>query len=80
MDGRQGALGHRFWMARSIRPPITSDDFEAVFRFVTVRHFWLMEEHASRADEWRANNIRWISHGLNFLKTWESEHLADRLF
>ncbi len=64
---------------RSIRP-ITSDDFEAVFRFVIVRHFWLMGEHASRADEWGSNNVRWISHGLEFLKTWESEHLAGRLF
>lgn len=64
---------------RSIRP-ITSDDFEAVFRFVIVRHFWLMGEHASRADEWGSINVRSITHGLNFLKTWESEHLSDRLF
>ncbi len=64
---------------RSIRP-IIPVDFEAVFRFVIVRHFWLMGEHASRADAWGSNNVQWISHGLNFLKTWESEHLSDSLF
>lgn len=64
---------------RSIRP-ITSDDFEAALRFVVVRHLWLMGEHASRTNEWGSNNVRWISHGVDFVKAWESEHVMGRLF
>ena len=64
---------------RSVRP-ITPDDFEAAFRFVIVRHFWLMGEYASRAREWGSNSVGWITEGVTFLRTWETERLLGRLF
>jgi len=64
---------------RAIRP-ITPDDFEAALQFVIVRHFWLMGEYASRAPEWGSNAVGWIARETNFLRTWEAEHLNDRLF
>ncbi|WP_064686260.1 phosphotransferase enzyme family protein [Rhizobium bangladeshense] len=64
---------------RAIRP-ITPQDFEAAFRFVIVRHFWLMGEYASRANEWGSNAVGWIASQADFLKRWEVERLADRLF
>jgi Ser/Thr protein kinase RdoA (MazF antagonist) len=64
---------------RSIRP-IAPDDFEAAFRFVIVRHFWLMGEYASRAREWGTNSVGWIAEGVTFLRTWETERFLGRLF
>lgn len=64
---------------RAVRP-ISSDDFEAAIRFVIVRHFWLMGEYASRADEWGSNTVGWIAREANFLKSWETGQLTDRLF
>ena len=64
---------------RSIRP-ITPDDFEAAFRFVIVRHFWLMGEYASRSREWGSNSVGWIAEGVTFLRTWETERILGRLF
>ncbi|MBB4483309.1 hypothetical protein GGE46_005930 [Rhizobium etli] len=59
--------------------PITPEDFEAALRFVIVRHFWLMGEYASRAQEWGIEAVGWIARGANFLKTWETERFVDRL-
>lgn len=64
---------------RAVRP-ITPDDFEAALRFVIVRHFWLMGEYASRAQEWGSEAVGWIAREANFLKTWEAEQFVDRLF
>jgi len=64
---------------RAVRP-ITPDDFEASLRFVIVRHFWLMGEYASRAQEWGSEAVGWIAREANFLKTWEAERFVDRLF
>lgn len=63
---------------RTIRP-ITPEDYEAAIRFVIVRHIWLMGEYASRAPEWGSNSVGWIANEANFLATWESNQLADRL-
>ena len=59
--------------------PISPDDFEAAHRFVIVRHFWLMGEYASRAQEWGSNAVGWVATEANFLKTWETEQFVDRL-
>lgn len=64
---------------RSIRP-ITPNDFEAALRFVTVRHFWLMGEHASRAQEWGSIPTGWIGQQMHFLTSWENEQFGNRLF
>lgn len=64
---------------RDIRP-ITEDDYEAALRFVIVRHFWLMGEYASRAQEWGSNSVGWIAREVDFLRTWENERFTDRLF
>lgn len=64
---------------RAIRP-ITLDDFEAAVRLVTVRHFLLMGEYASRAQEWGSNCVGWIAQEANFLRTLETEQFNDRLF
>ncbi|WFU06299.1 phosphotransferase (plasmid) [Rhizobium sp. CB3171] len=64
---------------RAVRP-IAADDYEAAHRFVIVRHFWLMGEYASRAQEWGDNAVGWVAREANFLRTWESEQLVDRLF
>ena len=63
---------------RSVRP-ISPDDFEAAHRFVIVRHFWLMGEYASRAQEWGSNVVGWVATEANFLETWETEQFGDRL-
>ncbi len=63
---------------RSIRA-ITPNDFEAALRFVIVRHFWLMGEHASRAQEWGSNPTGWIRQQMQFLTSWENEQFGDRL-
>ncbi|RFB98040.1 kinase [Rhizobium leguminosarum bv. trifolii] len=64
---------------RAVRP-ITPEDFEAALRFVIVRHFWLMGEYASRAQEWGSEAVGWIAREADFLKTWETERFVDRLF
>ncbi|WJR65375.1 phosphotransferase [Neorhizobium sp. CSC1952] len=64
---------------RAVRP-IGSDDFEAAICFVIVRHFWLMGEYATRANEWGSNTVSWIAREANFLKTWQTEQLVNRLF
>lgn len=64
---------------RAVRP-ITPQDFEAAHRFVIVRHFWLMGEYASRAQEWGSEAVGWIAREANFLKTWETDQFVDRLF
>jgi len=63
---------------REVRP-ILLNDFEVAHRFVIVRHFWLMGEYASRAQEWGSESIGWIARETNFLKGWEAEHCIDRL-
>jgi hypothetical protein len=55
------------------------DDFDAVHRFVIVRHIWLMGEYASRTREWGAEPVNWIAGEIEFLKAWEVERTADRL-
>jgi Ser/Thr protein kinase RdoA (MazF antagonist) len=75
---------HAMWDAfvdgyRTVRP-ITATDFEAAHVFVIVRHIWLMGEYASRAKEWGTEPINWIVHEVEFLKSWEAERLANRLF
>jgi Ser/Thr protein kinase RdoA (MazF antagonist) len=75
---------HAVWDAfvdgyRRVRP-ITPNDFEAAHVFVIVRHIWLMGEYASRAQEWGSEPISWIARENEFLKAWEAERLADRLF
>lgn len=64
---------------RAIRP-ITPDDFEAALRLVIVRHFWLMGEYASRAQEWGSHSVGWIAREVDFLKAWETEKFSNRLF
>jgi len=64
---------------RTVRP-ITATDFEAAHVFVIVRHIWLMGEHASRAQEWGSEPVSWIAREFEFLRIWEAERLADRLF
>ncbi|WP_117194078.1 phosphotransferase enzyme family protein [Rhizobium terrae] len=64
---------------RAVRP-IAAYDFEAAQRFVIVRHFWLMGEYASRSQEWGSNAVGWIAREATFLKTWETERFAGRLF
>ena len=46
--------------------PISPNDFEAAHRFVIVRHFWLMGEYASRAQEWGSNAVGWVATEANF--------------
>ncbi|WP_105416475.1 phosphotransferase enzyme family protein [Neorhizobium sp. T25_27] len=64
---------------RAVRP-IAPFDFEAARRFVIVRHIWLMGEYASRSQEWGSNAVGWIAREATFLKTWETDRFADRLF
>ncbi len=64
---------------RTVRP-ITVTDFEAAHVFVIIRHIWLMGEYASRAREWGSEPVSWIAREIEFLKSWESERLANRLF
>jgi Ser/Thr protein kinase RdoA (MazF antagonist) len=64
---------------RTVRP-ITARDFEAAHAFVIVRHIWLMGEYASRAAEWGSNNIDWVAREVEFLRSWEAERVAGRLF
>jgi Ser/Thr protein kinase RdoA (MazF antagonist) len=59
--------------------PIAPKDFEAAHRFVVVRHFWLMGEHASHAREWGSESVGWVARQTNFLKTWEADRLLDGL-
>jgi Ser/Thr protein kinase RdoA (MazF antagonist) len=75
---------HAMWDAfidgyRTVRP-ITVTDFEAAHVFVIIRHIWLMGEYASRAREWGSEPVNWIARELEFLKSWEVERLANRLF
>jgi Ser/Thr protein kinase RdoA (MazF antagonist) len=75
---------HAMWDAfvdayRTVRP-IAPNDLEAAHVFVIVRHIWLMGEYASRAREWGSEPVNWIAREIGFLKTWEAERLADRLF
>ncbi|MCQ1574309.1 phosphotransferase [Neorhizobium galegae] len=60
--------------------PIAPYDLEAAQRFVIVRHFWLMGEYASRSQEWGSNAVGWVAREATFLKTWEMDRFADRLF
>jgi hypothetical protein len=39
-----------------------------------------MGEYASRVREWGVEPVSWIAREVEFLKTWETEHVADRLF
>lgn len=64
---------------RTVRP-IMPDDLEAAHRFVIVRHIWLMGEYASRVREWGIEPSGWIVREVEFLKAWETERVADRLF
>jgi len=64
---------------RTVRP-ISAADFEAAHAFVIIRHIWVMGEYASRAGEWGSESIKWIARELDFLRGWEAERLADRLF
>ncbi len=64
---------------RTVRP-ITAADFEAAHVFVIVRHIWLMGEYAGRAPEWGSEPVGWIAREIEFLKSWEAERLANRLF
>jgi len=64
---------------RAVRP-IKAADFEAAHAFVIVRHIWVMGEYASRAGEWGSENVNWITRELEFLKSWETERLSERLF
>jgi len=64
---------------RTVRP-ITATDFEAAHVFVIIRHIWLMGEYASRAQEWGSEPVNWIAREIEFLKNWELERLANRLF
>lgn len=64
---------------RTVRP-IEPRDLEAAIPFVIVRHVWLMGEYASRLNEWGSNSVGWVAREADFLKTWESEQLTNRLF
>lgn len=64
---------------RTVRP-IEPRDLEAAIPFVIVRHFWMMGEYASRLNEWGCNSVGWVAREADFLKTWESEQLTNRLF
>ncbi|CDZ32760.1 Hypothetical protein NGAL_HAMBI1146_00260 [Neorhizobium galegae bv. officinalis] len=64
---------------RAVRP-IALYDFEAAQCFVIVRHFWLMGEYASRSQEWGSNAVSWVARDATFLKIWETDRFADRLF
>jgi Ser/Thr protein kinase RdoA (MazF antagonist) len=75
---------HAMWHAfvdgyRTVRP-ITATDFEAAHVFVIIRHIWLMGEYASRAREWGSEPVNWVMREFEFLKSWEAERLANRLF
>ena len=75
---------HVMWHAfvdgyRTVRP-ITAMDFEAAHVFVIIRHIWLMGEYASRAREWGSEPVNWVTREFEFLKSWEAERLANRLF
>lgn len=76
---------HRVWHAfvegyREVRP-IGGSDFEAVHRFVMIRHFWLMGEYASRAAEWGTENFpaKWLNAQADFLRRWEEDRLSPPL-
>jgi len=60
--------------------PIAPTNFEAAHVFVIVRHIWLMGEYANRVREWGSGPVSGIARDIEFLKTWEAERLADRLF
>jgi Ser/Thr protein kinase RdoA (MazF antagonist) len=64
---------------RTVRP-IAPNDLDAAHGFVIVRHIWLMGEYASRAREWGSEPVSWIAREVEFLKAWEAERMADRLF
>jgi Ser/Thr protein kinase RdoA (MazF antagonist) len=75
---------HAMWDAfvdgyRRVRP-IARKDLEATHVFVIVRHIWLMGEYASRVREWGSEPVSWIAREIEFLKAWETERLAERLF
>jgi Ser/Thr protein kinase RdoA (MazF antagonist) len=79
-----GRTLHAVWDAfvdgyRTVRP-ITATDFEAAHVFVIIRHIWLMGEYASRAREWGSEPVGWIAREFEFLRNWEVERLANRLF
>jgi Ser/Thr protein kinase RdoA (MazF antagonist) len=75
---------HAMWDAfvegyQTVRP-IAAADFEAAHTFVIVRHIWLMGEYAGRAGEWGSEPVDWIRREFAFLKDWETERVAGRLF
>jgi hypothetical protein len=39
-----------------------------------------MGEYASRVREWGSEPVTWVAREIEFLKTWEAERLADRIF
>jgi Ser/Thr protein kinase RdoA (MazF antagonist) len=63
---------------RTIRQ-IAPNDFEAVHRFVIVRHIWLMGEYASRRKEWGTEPVGWVAREIQFLKAWEAKQTFGRL-
>lgn len=63
---------------RAVRP-IKAVDFEAALHFVIIRHFWLMGEYASRADQWGRNTVRWVAREAEFLRSWKASQLTGRL-
>jgi len=75
---------HAIWDAfvdgyQTVRP-IKAADFEAAHALVVVRHIWVMGEYASRGREWGSEPVKWITRELEFLRGWETERLAGRLF
>lgn len=76
---------HHIWHAfvdgyrdiRSIEVPA----FEAMHRFVMIRHIWLLGEYASRVAEWGTENLpnEWLNSQADFLRRWEEERLSPGL-
>jgi Ser/Thr protein kinase RdoA (MazF antagonist) len=70
------AMWHEFLDGYQSVRAIPEADLQAVTRFVIVRHFWLMGEYASRAQEWGSNAVGWVAGEGGTLARWETDHLA----
>lgn len=73
------AAWHAFLDGYRAHRPISDVDFQAVFPFVIVRHLWLMGDYASRAPEWGVNSMGWLAAQTEFLTTWETDQMGNRL-
>jgi Ser/Thr protein kinase RdoA (MazF antagonist) len=61
--------------------PVQAADLEAVWIFVPIRNFWMMGEHARRAQEWGLEAVGqgWVKRQVTFLRDWQAQYLSSRL-